>query len=137
MPDQPQPSAIDLIIGERDAVYFAAICELLRHRFGAEAGLTLDSLTQQCGIPNRRTTEHILETRLADLPFAVVSGATGYYRPAKAAEINSYRKSLHSRAVKMFVRQRTVLRKCLSEGFSRNGRDFTDRPSQPEFRLTA
>jgi len=131
------PNSSDVIFGEREAEWFRKIVEILRHcHFGAAAGITLDALTEQAGVSCRRITERIMEERLADFPFAVVSGNTGYFRPTMAVEINRYRKSLRSRAIKMFLRDRTVGRKSLMEGFIRQGREFVDRPTQGSLALS-
>jgi len=125
MPDTPTTAA-DLIQGQQHATQFAAVVEILRHAWGHQAGITIEQITHQAGIPNRRTTEKLFETRLADFPFLIVSGSTGYFRPVAAAEINAYRRSLRSRAIKDFLRAKLVMRKAMSEFWPRNGSEFED-----------
>jgi hypothetical protein len=109
---------------------FLSILRLLNGRRGAANALTLDEITLQAGIPNRRLTEQILEHRLADFPFPMVSSGAGYFIPATAEELNAYQASLRSRALKCFLRARTVRRKALAAGWRREGTRFANPPVQ-------
>ena len=89
---------------------------------------TLERIAAEVDVP-RREVEAAIETGLHRLPWVLVSGPRGYYIPADAADVNRYLASLRSRAVKMFLRARTVRRKALADGFVRQGRDFANPPS--------
>ncbi len=81
----------------------------------------------------------ILEEHLADFRFTVCSlSRCGYFRPIRASELNDTLASLRNRAMKNFIRRRTVLRKALAEQrFERRGAEFCDRPAvQKEMALT-
>lgn len=71
--------------------------------------------------------EQLLELRLADFPFPVISTTAGYFRPASVAEINHCLESLQSRAMCIFLRKRTIIRNALRAGFPRQGNRFSDR----------
>jgi len=114
--------------------YFDAACRILSACQGRGNAITIDALAERAGIPHRRIAEHLLETRLADFPFVLVSGPRGYFIPTaqEAAEINRYLDSLESRFRKMWRRRRTVIRKALTDGFRREGKAFVGRPMQAE-----
>lgn len=122
--------------------------EVLQHRFGEEHAVTIDYLAETLGfvtIPPgnpktaRRNCEDFLEHHVGDLQFTVVSLARcGYFRPARAGELNASIASLRGRAIKDFRRMQTYIDKAQAEQrFERLGRDFRDRnPTlQPEMPL--
>jgi hypothetical protein len=76
--------------------------------------------------------EHLIESRFADLPWPVVAGARGYYRPTAADDLNRYRASLRSRAIKDFQRAKTLMRKALAAGFRYENRRFVGIPQQQD-----
>ena len=101
-------------------------------RVGADYAITIRHLCIKLGYRPRRKMEQFLELHIGDLPFCVVSGTTGYYRPNAAGDINHYRKSLRSRLKCLAIRDRTVVKTALKEGFKREGKDFVDVPVQTE-----
>lgn len=107
---------------------FVIVRDTLRTCRGEAQAVTIKELARRCGIV-RRECEALLETRLADFPFPVAAGARGYFVPIAADEINSYARSLQSRAVKIFLRRRTVIRKAVSAGWPRAGKLFMDPPA--------
>jgi len=82
------------------------------------------------GLPSRRTTEELLEHRLADFPWPLVATSAGLFIPTDPEEINHYQRSLRARAVKIFLRARTVRRKALAYGWRRDGKWFACAPRQ-------
>ena len=118
---------LSLVPGEE---HFIAVCRLLDPCIGEDRAITLDDITLRAELPNRRTTEEIMEHRLKDFPYPLVASSAGYFRPIKAEHINSYlHGSLTSRMVKLHRRRKTVIQKCLAAGFLRIGKHFVDRPS--------
>lgn len=104
---------------------------------GEKEAYTLQGLADACGC-TRRIVEKILETRLEDLGFVVVSGSAGYWRPQSADEVNHYLNSLQSRAVKVFLRKKRIARLAKASGFVREGKNFTNPPTrQREFLFTS
>ncbi len=101
----------------------------LRARRGAHQAITIAAIAERLGL-SRRSAETFLEIHLADLPFCVVSGATGYYRPAGADDINHYRAALHSRIRCLAIRSRTVAQAAAAERYPRQGRLFLDPNSE-------
>jgi hypothetical protein len=73
--------------------------------------------------------ENLLEVRLAEFPFPVVSTSAGYFRPVTADEINHSLASLQSRAICIFHCKRTIIRNALRAGYPRQGKRFLDRPA--------
>jgi hypothetical protein len=68
--------------------------------------------------------EHLLEVKLGDFPFPIVSTSAGYFRPASADEINHCLASLQSRAICIFLRKRTIIRNAKAAGYERQGKRF-------------
>ncbi len=108
--------------------HFATVRDTLRCCRGEAQAMTIDELAERAGIC-RRECEALLETCLAVFPFPVAAGAHGYFVPTSSSEINRYVQSLRSRAVKIFLRQRTVIRKAQEAGWPRSGREFANPPS--------
>lgn len=108
--------------------HFATVRDTLRVCRGEAQAMTIEALAERAGI-GRRECEALLETCLAVFPFPVAAGAKGYFIPTSSEEINHYVKSLRSRAVKIFLRQRTVIRKAQEAGWPRAGREFANPPS--------
>lgn len=109
---------------------YEAVRRVLAHCRGRENAMTIDRLVEACGLPDRRVCEEILQQRLADFPFPLVSGSPGYWIPEHAAEVNEYLKSLGSRAIALFRRRKSVIRKALVYGFRRMGKEFKDPPTE-------
>lgn len=110
--------------------HFNAVCRLLAPCLGEEQAMTLDDITLRAALPNRRTTEEIMEHRLADFPYPLVASSAGYFRPITAEHINAYiNGNLISRMAKLHKRRKTVMRKCLAAGWQRLGKNFVNRPS--------
>lgn len=110
--------------------YFHTVAELLRTRRGEEQAITIDQIVTLTGMSSRRECEELLEKRLADFPFPLAASARGYYIPTSAEELNRYVASLRSRAMKIFLRQRTVVRKAVAAGWPRAGRIFAPPPGE-------
>jgi hypothetical protein len=110
--------------------YFPAIRELLRNAYGQARALTLDQLTEAVCAPCRRITEQTIEAHLSEFGFALVAGCHGYWRPMKADELNQYVSSLHSRHRRMQLREQTIIRLALQEGFTLDGELFVDAPTR-------
>lgn len=113
-----------------DQAAFMAVMRILWTARGEAHAITLDKLTSAAELPNRRTTETILESRLEEFPYPLVASGAGYYVPTTADDLNRYLRSLKSRAVKCFVRARTVRRKALAAGWKREGNTFARPPAQ-------
>lgn len=112
------------------AQYYGAVCEILHECRGPEKALTLAELTRRAGIPERRVTEHLIETHMGRFPWPLVAGSCGYHIPTSAEQINAYLESLRSRAVKCFLRAKTVRRRALAAGWQRDGKRFAGQPKQ-------
>jgi len=108
--------------------YFDVVSRLLASCRGKQRAMTIDQITQAAGIPDRRITEQLLESRLADFPFLLVASGRGYYIPASAEDINRYVHSLHSRHRKLQLRELTVRRKAVASGYPLENDHFTDPP---------
>lgn len=118
---------------EQDQQIFEMLRDALITCEGEAEAYTLQGLAEYCGC-SRRKVEAILEERLEDLGFAIVSGSAGYWRPQSADEINHYVNSLQSRAVKIFLRKKRVIRLAKNSGFLQEGKTFTNPPTkQREF----
>lgn len=106
--------------------------ELLRHRRGEEQAITIDGIGAALGLPHRRAAEQLLEDNVGRLGFVVVAGASGYWRPATAAEINAYRGALRRRHVALKTREDAVTQAAIAEGWQLLGDAFADPPqAQP------
>jgi hypothetical protein len=109
---------------------FMAVIRVLANSRGAGNALTLDEITARAGLPNRRTTETLIETKLSDFPYPLVANGAGYFIPTRADDINDYLGSLRSRAMKCFLRMRSVSRKAVAQGWKREGKWFARPPQQ-------
>ena len=118
--------------GREEAVekFYPAVERILNECRGPKFALTLDQITCRAEIPDRRMTEMLMETHLHRFPWPLVAGARGYHIPTSAEQINGYLNSLRSRAVKCFVRARTVRRRCLAAGWQKEGKAFAGQPQQ-------
>lgn len=105
----------------------------MQSRRGAGNAIPIDMLKERMGYGSRRKTEQFIELHLCDLPFCIVSGASGYFRPEGAEDINHYCNSLRSRIKCLAIRHRTVVRAARREGFQREGNRFVNAPAQAEF----
>lgn len=110
--------------------YFRALRAKLIHATGQNAAMSIDQLTRDAGIPDRRTCEVILETRLEDFGFVLVSGSKGYYRPTTAESVNRYLASLESRIKCLSVRHTRVSHMAKLAGFIHEGNQFVARAAQ-------
>lgn len=105
----------------------------LRRAEGEKQAITLAALADYAGT-NRRVVEQLLEERLEELGFVIVSGTAGLWRPKSAEELNHYQASLQSRLRKLAIRKRSVRRLAEKDGFVRTGKLFCDPPArQREF----
>lgn len=105
---------------------FAVVREILFNRIGESNAATIDELCLAAGI-GRRGMEHLLELKLGEFPFPVISTSAGYFRPANADEINHCLASLQSRAMCIFLRKRTIIRNARAAGYQRQGKRFVQR----------
>lgn len=105
---------------------FATVSALLEATSGEETALTIDCLCAQTAI-SRRDMEGLLQVRLGEFPFLVVSTGHGYFRPVRPDEINHCLASLQGRAVNLFLRKRTIIRKAMRSGWERAGKKFERR----------
>lgn len=100
---------------------------------GESRAFTISELAS-IGCISRRECEHLLENCLERLPFVVVSGTAGYWRPSSADEVEHYLASLRSRLVKLARRRRTIKRLALASGFVHEGGRIAPAPAkQREF----
>ena len=111
-------------------MHFDAVVRLLINARGYANALTLDEITARAGLPNRRTTEVLLETRLADFPYPLVANGAGYFIPTGADDLNTYLRSLRGRALKCFMRMRAVTSKAVAQGWKWEGKWFARPPQQ-------
>lgn len=111
---------------------------LLADAWGEENAITIEQLAFGLALPNRRACEDFLEHHVADFSFLVCSlSRCGYFRPRRASELNDTLASLRRRALKVFVRRRTLIRRAMAEQrFERRGKEFSDPPAvQREFSM--
>jgi hypothetical protein len=109
--------------------------EILFNRIGEAKAATIDELCRAAGI-GRRGMEHLLEVKLGDFPFPIVSTSSGYFRPASADEINHCLASLQSRAMCIFMRKRTIIRNARAAGYQRQGKRFVQRQFRDDLFVT-
>lgn len=109
---------------------FESVVRLMNGARGVEHAMTLDEITARAGLPNRRTTETLIEENLARFPYPLVAGGAGYFIPTSADQLNGYLRSLRSRAVKMFKRSKVVVNKAIAHGWKREGKWFAKPPQQ-------
>ena len=108
---------------------FLIVRDLLATARSRKLAWTLDRLAEAAGT-SRREVEQVLEERLSDFPFPLVSGSPGYWIPEDADEINHYRASLRSRAVKIFLRAKRVASMARRAGWPQEGRLFRNPPAR-------
>ena len=112
---------------------------VIADRWGADAAISIDDIAMRAGlvrkhprtgaaVPDRRPVEAFLEHNVDKLPFLVVAGGRGYFRPRTAAEINAYVLSIRRRHVRLGLRERAVIRRGQAAGWPRQGRAFVDPP---------
>jgi len=105
------------------------LIHILRDALGPEKAVTLDRMAELLGM-TRRMVEQLIEDHLRDLPFAVVAGGGGYYRPTAPAHLNAYLHNLHSRHRRMQIREAIVRRKARAEGWAEEAGGFVRQPAQ-------
>lgn len=102
----------------------------LSSRFGSDRALTIQEIGHLLGHSSRRDTEAFLQLHIGDLPFCVVAGSSGLFRPRHAEDINHYRQSNLSRIRCLAIRNRIIAQSATREGWRREGRSFVDIPRQ-------
>jgi hypothetical protein len=112
---------------DKTDIIFSHIRAALKRAEGEAQAVTLAQLADYAGT-SRRVVEQLLEERLEDLGFAVVSGSPGLWRPASADEVNHYLASLQSRLRKLAVRRKKVKRMAARDGFARAGKEHFENP---------
>jgi hypothetical protein len=105
---------------------FITVTSILEATSGEETAVTIATLCMSTGL-KRRNMEELLQVRLSDFPFLVVSTGAGYFRPRSEEEINHCLASLQSRAINLFLRKRTIIRNALRSGYPRQGKTFSAR----------
>jgi hypothetical protein len=93
-----------------------SLVKLLSKAIGPDAGITIDTIAERLSL-SRRSTEILLQTNLANLPFVVVADSHGYYRPTDADQINAYIHSLRHRHMPLKKREEITQEKASAEGF--------------------
>jgi len=112
---------------------FERASQILSASVGEQKAVTINSLAALLGI-SRRETESLLETKIDAFPFPLVSGASGYYIPTDADDLNHYLASLHSRASKIFKRFARVRDHAIALGYRRSGKRLAN-PAGPQMEL--
>jgi hypothetical protein len=115
-----------------------AIIPALQAASGPALALTIERLALIAGV-GRREMEQLIEDRIGDLPFLVVAGGRGYYRPTEAKQINGYLSNLHSRHRRLQVREQRVRRRARLDGWdlAPSEKRFEAPPSQASFPFAA
>jgi hypothetical protein len=96
-----------------------AVMAVLRGCVGQANAKTLEKISQESGVNDRRLLEELIEHSLEEFPWPIVSGAKGLWIPQQPEEVTRYYASLRSRIFKMFRRIRTLERKSALAGFCR------------------
>ena len=109
-------------IGEGKAATIGELCNLVDEELSTPWG---DDGARRGGF-SRRAMEQLLELKIGDFPFPVISTSSGYFRPASVDEINHCLASLQSRALCIFQRKRTIIRNAIRSGYGRQGKRFVD-----------
>ncbi len=108
---------------------FESVWRILVNHKGKDSAITIEQLAFLAGLPNRRSCEDLLETRLNQFPFPLVADSNGVYIPVTADEINHCLNSLRGRAIKIFRRRKILTSKASATGFPRLGKAFADPPA--------
>lgn len=99
-----------------DQAIFERIRQILASAVGPSRGVTIDRLAEMCHT-HRRKIETIIECRLEDFRFPIVSGDFGYCRATRAEDLNAYHGSLMSRIRCIGLRIVTTRRLARAAGF--------------------
>jgi hypothetical protein len=110
------------------------LCRILLGSVGPARGITIDTLTERLGLPDRRATERLIQHNLSAIPCAIVGDNNGLYRPTRAKQINTYIHSLRRRHQPLVAREQITVHKARSENWPEEGGWFIDPPNveQPE-----
>lgn len=126
----------------QDTADFHRVQEILRGRVGKGNAITIDEIAIRLGyirghtasglpIANRRPVEKVLETRLGDFEFLVVSSsAAGIWRPADPGELNECLGEVRRRHRSLQIRDETWVRKGRAQGWCYDGSRFVPPPEQ-------
>jgi hypothetical protein len=112
-----------------DDAVFDLIRDAMAMAIGEKEAWTLQGLADYCTCP-RRQVEEVIEKRLEDFGFVIVSGTSGLWRPLDAEEVNRYQNSLQSRLRKLAIRKRSIRRLALKSGFVAEGKSFRNPPAR-------
>lgn len=100
-----------------------AVLDVLRDRRGETVAIPAPDIATAAGIlaDGSRTARgsavrHLLETHYDRLPWPVVAGARGYYRPDSAEEYRHYWNSLRSRAACILERAADFCASAIADG---------------------
>lgn len=131
-----------------DTADFHRVQEILRTRVGKANAITIDDIAIGMGyvrgktsdgrlIANRRPVEKVLETRLGDFEFLVVSSSSaGVWRPASPDELNECLGEIRRRHRSLQIRDETWCRKGRLHGWSYDGSRFLPAPAQMTLSLS-
>lgn len=125
---------------------FLSIRAELSKRFGAGRAITLNELAVEAGmigidengdtVGRRRMAEHIIQVRLQDMGFVIVSDTRcGLFRPDNPDELNHYRNQLRSRIKELQRRLDTVDLLARNEGWTVEAGQYTKAPMQGQLPL--
>jgi hypothetical protein len=105
---------------------------------GPEKAIPIDRLALSAGVC-RREMEMTLEASIGDIPFCLVAGPRGFFRPTEAEQINAYLRTLHSRHRRLQVRENRVRRRARLDGWNLNHTEtrFSTASSQAVFEFDA
>lgn len=118
-----------------DPAVFDRAVRILSRAIGRDRAITIAQLVDLLELPNRRAVEQLIETRLSDFPFPIVSGSAGVYRPDSVDDLNAYRANLTSRMRAIRLRIDTVTQAALNEGWLIEANAFVAAPQQLSLQL--
>ena len=119
-------------LDDQAARYFKPVERVLASCMGRPRAMTIDTIQQLAGVPDRRTTEKVLESYLDRFPWPLVAGSAGYFIPIRgeAEEINRYKHNLRGRHNKLKRREDTVDVKARASGFVQDADGFFKDPPE-------
>ena len=109
---------------------WSVVCSALSVARGEGNSITIGRLAAMAGLP-RREVEVLLECHWASLPFTVVAGPRGLFRPTSPDELDHYLAALRSRIRCIAIRHAATRRVAQREGWLRQDRRFVAAPPAP------
>lgn len=117
---------------------FDRVVQVLSSHLGAHSAITAYGIAEHALInpagtrgSRERHVRELLEIHLEHLPWPLVADANGFYRPLTSEELQHYWANLHSRAMCLFIRLRTLRRLATRAGFEYHGRGRWADPQPP------